>query len=251
MSSRASYRGFKILGASYCTWFKGKQTEYAVPGPGVKWGPVMRHPKPAPPDGKPCGPGRFHLMKYLSLVFHPGGYPWFAEYWEVTGEDEEKVAVPALRLRRIDRRVLCRALRPPFNWGRYSDLGWINLSKGDLHGANLRGASLYLAALVEADLRWADLTGADLTNANLARANLREANLIGADLGWANLRWANLTGANLTNAVLCWSYLLDADLRGADLTRADLTNANLTRANVTGANLTGANLTGALGVEQP
>jgi len=206
MSKPTTYRGFKILDASCCTWYLGKRTEYAVPGPGEKWGAVMRHPNPAPPDGRACGPGRFHVMRRLSLRYLPGGYPWFAEYWEVTGEDNEKVAVPSLRLRRIDKRTLWRALRPPFNWGGDTVLWGIDLSEADLHGADLVGADLRWANLGGADLRWANLYAADLRGANLRwadleGADLRRANLEGADLRWANLYAADLRGANPKDAI--------------------------------------------------
>ena len=196
MAATGGY-GFKILdptGATYHERRDGSQEIiYALPRPGKKWGPWNVHPCPAEPDGEACGHGRFHLHKRLSFAHAPTrGWPWFAQWEGLVGEDDEKIAVRRLRLRRIAPRVLWRALHSPFNWGCEADLSWANLSWANLHGANLHGADLHGADLRWANLGEADLTGANLSWADLHGADLRWADLTGANLSWADLRWANL-----------------------------------------------------------
>jgi len=144
--------GFKALdptGATYYTRRDGtSETVYPLPRPGEKWGPWLEHHDPATPDGKPCGSGRFHVWRMLSLKYGPSGaWPWFVEWQGYIGGNEEKLGVQRLRLRRIAPKTFARALRPPFHWGK---------------GADLYGADLY-----GADLRGANLSGADLSEANL------------------------------------------------------------------------------------
>jgi len=199
--------GFKFLdptGATYPGRHDGSdEMLYALPRPGEKWGPWMEHPRPAAPDGQACGPGRYHVMRKLSAVYAPRNWwPWFCEWSEPCGQDQEKVGVRQLRLRRISPRVLDRALRPPFNWGCQANLIGANLIGANLIGANLHGADLSGANLYEADLRGADLTGADLRGADLCRADLRGADLREADLSGADLRGADLRRADLSGALL-------------------------------------------------
>jgi hypothetical protein len=193
---------FKFLDPSGCTHYKDEPFAYNLPGPGETWARTD-HPASAEPDGMPCGPGRLHLMRQLDAYHAPSGWwPWWGRGIGWIGGDSKKAAFAAVELRRIEPRVLHRALRPPFNWGRAHTL-W---------GAHLRGADLRGADLSGTDLRGADLHGADLRGANLYRANLRYA-----DLGEADLRGASLNGAELH-----FGSLGGADLRRADLSRAIL-----------------------------
>ena len=129
------------------------------------------HPEPAEPDGHPGGPGRLHLMNRLDSRYAPTNWwPWFARpVGGIIGADSEKTSVPGIQLRRINRLVFWRALRPPFNWGEGA-----YLYRADLRGANLRGANLRGANLRGANLRGADLRGADLRGANLCGARWNE-----------------------------------------------------------------------------
>ena len=89
--------GFKILdptGATYPQQRRDGSREmvYALPRPEEKWGPWMEHPNPAEPDGKACGSGGFHVHKRLSWAYAPvRGWPWFAQWRGLIGEDDEKV----------------------------------------------------------------------------------------------------------------------------------------------------------------
>jgi len=139
--------GFKFLdptGATYPRRRDGSnEMLYALPRPGEKWGPWMIHPNAAVRDGPSCGPGRYHVMLKLSAVYAPRHWwPWFCQWRGVVGSDSEKVGVTNLRLRRIAPKVLCRALRPPFNWGREAILQRADLSGADLREADLSGADL-------------------------------------------------------------------------------------------------------------
>lgn len=157
MSTNYGY-GFKILDPTGCTYYKGNTFQYNLPQRGQKWA-LTEHPEPAEKkDGLGCGPGRIHIHNRLSYACAPNrAWPWFARYSDryVVGRSGEKTAVSRVELRRIDPRTLARSLRPPFNWGRNTNL----------IGANLRGANLCVA----------DLSRADLRDANLRDANLREA----------------------------------------------------------------------------
>ena len=233
---------FKFLTPDGCTYYDNQPFVYNLPGQGEKWGRPTVHPNPAEPDGRPCGPGRLHLMIQLSAAYAPTNWwPWWARgIGPIIGADDEKAAYAAVQLRRIRPRVLWRCLRPPFNWGYGADLRWADLSGADLRGADLRGADLSGADLSGADLRGADLSGANLRWADLSRADLSGADLRWADLRWANLggadlRWANLGGANLGGADLRWANLGEANLGGADLRWANLRGANLREADLSGA----------------
>lgn len=167
----AALTGIKFLDALGATYFDGKATYYPLPRDGEKWGPWFRHPEPGEKDGEPCGPGGWHQMKRLSAAYAPHGWwPWWSQAGELLGEDDERRRTVEIRLRRIRKAVLWRALRPPFNWGRGANLVGANLVGADLRKANLRGANL----------RGADLMGANLVEANLRGANLEEADLWGA-----------------------------------------------------------------------
>jgi len=162
---------FKFLDPSGCTRYGGQYFVYNLPGSGEKWA-MTRHPNPAEADGKPCGPGRLHLMKGLDARYAPAmWWPWWAKGKGLTGEDDEKAAYTEVHLRRILAPVFWRALRPPFNWG--------------------SGAYLMEVYLVKADLRGANLAGAHLTKADLYKANLSRADLSGINLGEAT--WDDLT----------------------------------------------------------
>jgi hypothetical protein len=92
---------------------------------------------------------------------------------------------------------------------------WVNLSEGNLTGAQLRGIRLSRANLAKASLVGADLSQANLSKAILREANLRKANLAGSKLYKANLSKARLDGIDLTGA----------DLRGVNLDGANLSGA--------------------------
>lgn len=172
---------FKFLGPSGCTYYKTKAFSYNLPQRGEKWSAWTEHPDPSEPDGQACGPGRLHLMKQLNSQYTPESWwVWWAQGRDSIGEDDEKAAYAAVRLRRIYPVVLARALRPPFNWG---------------YRANLNGANLRWLNLCGADLRGADLRGADLRRAYLRGADLREADLRGTYLYEADLRGTDLRGA--------------------------------------------------------
>jgi len=162
---------FKFLDPSGCTYYKNRPFAYNLPERGQKWSKPTMHPSPAEPDGQACGPGRLHLMNRLDARYAPASWwPWWARGIDKIGGDEEKTAFAGVQLRRMDRRVFWRCLRPPFNWGKGA-----NLREANLEGANLYGAYLY-----GANLEGANLEGANLEGADLRRANLRGANLEGA-----------------------------------------------------------------------
>ena len=129
---------FKFLTPDGATYYDDKPFIYNLPRCDEKWA-LTEHPEPAvEPDGEPCGPGGLHLMKRLSAQYAPyNWWPWWARpAGLVLGEDDKKVRATAVELRRIDRRVFERALKPPFSWGSGAYLG----------GADLRGADLGSAA---------------------------------------------------------------------------------------------------------
>ena len=138
---------WKFLDPSGCTYFNGKPFVYNLPGRNEKWA-LTEHPEPAvESDGEACGPGGLHLKKSLDSGSAPvNWWPWYARPAGVLlGQDNEKMRLTAVELRRVDRRVFHRCLRPPFNWGMNANL-------------------------TNADLRDADLRDADLTDANLRGA---------------------------------------------------------------------------------
>ena len=180
--------GWKALSPDGCTYYEGQEYQYTLPQPSQKWGAVNVHPDPAQPDGRDCGPGRFHVHNKPTYLYGPPGcWLWYVRYAEsaIVGSSDEKTGVSALQLRRVSRRAFIRMIR----------LGWLaraNLTRADLCGAGLRGANL-----TEAYLRGANLTEAYLRGANLTDANLRGAHLIGAYLTRAYLTRANLYRALL------------------------------------------------------
>ncbi len=137
------------------------------------------------------------------------------------------------------------------------DMSYGNLAGADLEGANLKGANLKGMNLAGANLEGANLEGANLEGANLEGANLRgvnfkAANLEGANLdkirmSRSNLEGANLQNAKITNGALLWTNLLGANLafsnlEGSNLSRAKLKNADLYKANLKGVNFSNADL---------
>ncbi len=106
----------------------------------------------------------------------------------------------------------------------------LDLSYGDMRGANLSEANLKSSNLYHVNLAGANLTGANLSGAILTTANLAGANLAGANLSGAILSAANLTGANLTGANLQRANLYLANLQGATLNDVMLQGANLREA---------------------
>ena len=140
--------GFRMLdptGASYPSRRDGSNEMLnPLPRPWEKWGPWYDHPNPAEPDGEACGPGGFHIHKRLSYAYAPSrAYPWWCEWQHKLGEDDRKLRVTRIRLRRIAPKVLWR---------------WLRLGLGkeaDLSGADLSGAYLYCAYLGGAYLRGA------------------------------------------------------------------------------------------------
>jgi hypothetical protein len=202
---------WKMLDNCGCTYYRGKPEVYALPSRTKKWGPWVRHPDPAEPDGRSCGGGRYHFMKRPDWRFAPPrAWPWRAELRGVVGEDDVKVSAVEYRLSRVLPDDL-------WEWERVN--GW---RRADLRGANLREANLRGAALYGADLGGADLRGANLRGADLRGADLRRANLLEADLWGADLRGADLRGANLLEADLWGANLRDANLWGANLRDANL-----------------------------
>ena len=169
-------RGWKFLTPYGATEYNRKETLYPLPQPGEKWGPWIKHPEPAEPDGCDCGAGRFHVMRKLDACYAPTNWwPWFVEWRGSVGKSDEKLGCHELRLRRVPKRVFWKIIR--LGWCRGANLRGANLRGADLRGANLRGAILR-----EADLRGANLWGAILRGANLWGANLWGADLRGADL---------------------------------------------------------------------
>lgn len=227
--------GFKFLDPTGATYYNGIETVYPLPAPGEKWGPEFVHPNPAEPDGKDCGPGRWHVMKRPSADHAPDSWwPWYVQSTGViVGESKKKFGTTALRLRRISQKA----------WHRIIRMGWC--SSANLSGANLFKANLHKANLYGANLSWANLYGANLSGADLYGANLYVANLYGADLFRANLSGANLFRSNLFGAYLSGANLSGANLHKADLSWANLSGANLSDANLSGADLYKANLSGA------
>jgi len=155
--------GFKFLDAAGCTYQHGNAYAYPLPGLDEKWGPWHEHPDPAKPDGEPCGPGGWHVMRRLSATYAPEGWhPWYAQWEGLLGGDSEKVRVLRVRLRRINRYTFWR---------------WLRLGLGNR--ANLEGANLRRAYLEGANLTGANLWGADLTGANIIGALGLEGYCIG------------------------------------------------------------------------
>jgi uncharacterized protein YjbI with pentapeptide repeats len=118
----------------------------------------------------------------------------------------------------------------------------VELSGGDLSGADLRKAVLHWVVLSEANLARADLRKAKLNNAALVRADLSSADLSEAKFSNASLVWADLSGADLREAVFSRADLRAAVLRDVDLSGARLSKANLSRADLSGAKLSEASL---------
>ena len=184
---------FKFLTPDGATYFNDEPFVYNLPRRDEKW-TRTEHPDPLTgPDGEPCGPGGLHLMKRLDARYAPRNWwPWWARpAGVVLGEDNEKARTTAVDLRRINRAVFHRALKPPFNWGRGAYLRGADLRGADLRGADLGGADLGGAYLRGAYLGGADLGGANLGDADLRDADLRDACLGGACLGGA--RWNEFT----------------------------------------------------------
>ena len=144
---------------------------------------------------------------------------------------------------------------PQFYQYKGIDMSYGNLAGADMEGANLKGANLQGMNLAGANLEGADLEGANLKGANLKGANLRRSNLKGANLEGANLdkirmSRSNLEGANLqhtkiTNARLLWVNLIGANLALSNLEDSNLSSAKLKNADLYNANLKGANLSNA------
>src|ERR1041384_7167126 len=137
-----------------------------------------------------------------------------------------------------------------FEGGEVELKGGFDLSGADLHGAKMGFANLERVQLIGANLTDTELHGADLSGADLSRASLCDAQLVGARLKFTNLRGADLRRADLSDAVLLSASLNDAKLDDACLLRsfllqADLSAATLVRVNAQGACLIKADLRGA------
>lgn len=227
-------RGFKFLDQNGMTTAY-VATQYALPQDGQRWGEWMDHPDPVEFDGESCGPGRYHIMKRLNTVYSPVPYckVWWAQYENVVGTSDEKMAVTRLRLRAISPRVLGRIIRS----------GWADddgeLSYLDMQGLDLRGANLS-----EFTMHRVNLQGANLEGANLDYVDLSNSNLIGANLAYTSLEGANLEEANLSHANLEGAWLQDARLANTWFKYANLTDANLDCAEVYNTVFSAANLTG-------
>lgn len=132
---------WKFLDPSGCTYYLSKPFRYNLPRRDEKWARTD-HPEPGEPDGKACGPGGLHLRKQLNSQYAPHNWwPWAARNVGVTlGENAEKVRATAVELRHVTKKVFWRCLRPPFNWGKGSNLHGANLSGANLSGADLSGA---------------------------------------------------------------------------------------------------------------
>ena len=121
---------------------------------------------------------------------------------------------------------------------------------------NFPGANLKREILRGVDLSSGNLAGADLQHAKLEGSNLSGASLRNANLSFANLESAtfkskgrvvtNLARSDLSLAVLYGAKLSEADLTEANLEGANLRDANLASVTASGANFNGANLRNAV-----
>ncbi|HUR90552.1 MAG TPA: pentapeptide repeat-containing protein [Ramlibacter sp.] len=102
------------------------------------------------------------------------------------------------------------------------NLGSVDMSNHDLHGANLSVSNLSRANLAKANLAGADLHQSLLESASLAQANLDGANLCGASLGPAAVDAAGTSIATDLHG----AFLRNANLQSADLTRANFAKAS-------------------------
>jgi len=183
-----------------------------LPKAGEKWGPWQTHPNPAEPDGRGCGPGRYHVWRRLhSLYVAHDWWPWFVQWRGLIGWDANKVGVRELRLRRIEPKVLWRGLR--LGWGWRVSLSRLDLCDADLHGANLCAADLFYSDLCNANLRDAVLWDADLSNVDLSGADLYGADLHNKKLHTAYLTHAKLKGAKYDRGTI-WPDGFDPDAHG-------------------------------------
>ena len=145
-----STKGRNADGATTDRHGQPPETFYPLPQPGEKWGPWFPHPNPAVPDGKDCGPGRWHIMKSIDARYAPNAWwVWYAEGRGVVGESSEKYGVTEIRLRRITLTVFCKMAR--LGWLRGADLGGADLGDANLRGADLVGADLGGAIGLEND----------------------------------------------------------------------------------------------------
>jgi uncharacterized protein YjbI with pentapeptide repeats len=235
-------RGFKFLNPNGATIYDGKEYPYILPQPGEKWGAWFKHPDPAKPDRQACGYGGWHISKRLNDEWGKGRYPWFAEGRIVLGEDEQKIRVVEIRLRRVPRKLFEKLLK--IGWGKYSTLRRSDLSGSDLSGSDLSGSNLS-----GSNLRGSDLSGSNLSGSDLRGSDLSDSNLSGSDLSDSNLRRSNLSdsdlsGSNLSDSNLSDSDLSGSDLSGSDLRRSDLRRSNLRRSDLRGSDLSDSNLNG-------
>jgi hypothetical protein len=146
MREKVDGRGWKFLNPYGATIYNGVETLYPLPRPDEKWGPWFVHPQPVEPDGKDCGPGRWHVMNLMSADFATDDWwVWFAEYRGIIGQSTNKTGVREIRLRRVTRKAFIRVIR--WGWCRRANLEGANLIRANLEGANLYGANLYGANL--------------------------------------------------------------------------------------------------------
>ncbi len=118
----------------------------------------------------------------------------------------------------------------------------LDLTGGDLRGAQwarctLIRADLSLADLSGADLKKADLTGVKLTGTKFVRANLRAASLYASRASQADFRQADLSQARGAKGEFSAGIFTKANMSCGDFAKS-----NFSRADFNGANLTEARL---------
>lgn len=242
-------RGFKFLNPYGATMYAHEDFVYPLPRGEEKWGPWMKHPRPAVHvDGYDCGHGRWHVMKFLDARFAPDvWHPWFAEGRGIVGHGPEKFGCVEIRLRRIGYKTFWKILRSGYCANRdlslaslqgarlqHADLSRCYLYRADFYSAlmfsvNLSNASLRSASLQSVDLSNANLHGADLSKADLSRATLRGADLRHADFSDANLNGAVLDGARMERACFYRTSMREVDFGDADLSDVNFDGAVIER----------------------
>jgi uncharacterized protein YjbI with pentapeptide repeats len=179
------------------------------------------------PDGKPDGPRRAKILKYL----YDSRFLYEDKPLGIAGTKKCKDALSNL-INNVSNRKSNDTLSP-----RTLDmLPQFSLDKELTQqvGQITANSRCNLARLVplKMDFSYASLGSAFLDNAklpfiNLSNADLSNAQLREADLRFANLENANLKGADLRGAKLDFGNLTNAELRGANLDKASFNGAIL------------------------
>lgn len=115
----------------------------------------------------------------------------------------------------------------------------------DFSGVDARRAELGFADMPRVNLTGADFSGADLSDANLSDSRLVETKLNDATLTRANLQNVQVErvtarGIDAARLNLNLAAVTDTDFSGAELNRADISNAFLERVSFADAKLGGA-----------